>query len=501
MKKILALLLSLLLVLSMLPAGAQEAFETYKSDFSEGCDGWYARGSGSAAVTAQDGALTITGRSADSDAPAKDFRLNPGREYNIILYLKQDDVANAKFFVSIAMTRVGVEATGHMFRGAVKQGAWVKFTGKYVPGEYDSYAIYIETNGFPEVSFSMKDFSIRESEVPYPDNIPSLKEVYSGYFPVGTAITQNETTVAKRMEFMRRQFAIATPGNELKPDSVLDIAACRELAKEDETAVAVHFNAAKPMLDYCFANSVAVHGHTLLWHNQTPEALFHEGYDSDKPYCSREVMIARMENYIKATLEGLEELYPGLIVSFDVVNEAIDDTTGKLRDCNWKKTVGEDYLNLAFGFARKYAREDMVLCYNDYSVPYQPKLNGITALLQSLLADGTVDCMGFQSHYQLNTPNIIQIEQAFKQILALGVKIRISELDITVSAPNDAQYAAQAVRYTQLFELYEKYADNILAVQFWGITDDQSWLNTEYPLIFGANGKPKAAFNALVKDK
>lgn len=498
MKKIVSLVLALMLILSVLPACA-EGFENYKSDFTEGTDGWYARGTGSAKVSVNEGVLTITGRDADWNSPGKDFALNAGREYSIQLYLRQNDVSSARFIVSCAHTKDGTETYENIFKGKVKQDAWVKFTGKYIPDAYDSYTIYIETENAAEISFDIRDFTIKEAAVPYPEDIPSIKEVYASYFPVGTAITQSETRDAKRMNFMARQFAIATPGNELKPDSVLDVAACKKLAETDETAVAVHFDAAKPMLDYCRDNGVAVHGHTLLWHNQTPEALFHEGYDSNKPYCSREVMIARMENYIKATLEGLEELYPGLIVSFDVVNEAIDDNTGKLRDCNWKKTVGEDYLNLAFGFARKYARPGMVLCYNDYSVPYQPKLTGITELLKSLIADGTVDCMGFQSHYQVNTPNIIQIEQAFQQILSLGVKLRVSELDITVTAARDAQFAAQAGRYRQLFDLYMKYADDLLAVQFWGITDDQSWLNTEYPLIFGMNGKPKAAFNTLVK--
>jgi endo-1,4-beta-xylanase len=43
-------------------------------------------------------------------------------------------------------------------------------------------------------------------------------------------------------------------------------------------------------------------------------------------------------------------------------------------------------------------------------------------------------------------------------------------------------------------------------VTFWGVTDADSWLNnwpvrgrTSYPLLFDRNGKPKPAFDAVIR--
>ena len=113
----------------------------------------------------------------------------------------------------------------------------------------------------------------------------------------------------------------------------------------------------------------------LVWHSQTPEAFFHEGYDTTKPLVSREVMLGRLENYIRAVLTETEEKYPGVIVSWDVVNEAIDDGTNWLRaGSNWVKVIGEDFVSKAFEFARKYAAEGVLLYYNDYNTAYPGKL-------------------------------------------------------------------------------------------------------------------------------
>jgi endo-1,4-beta-xylanase len=57
--------------------------------------------------------------------------------------------------------------------------------------------------------------------------------------------------------------------------------------------------------------------------------------------------------------------YQGRIFAWDVVNEAIDDATGKLRDTIWRES-GRDYIQRAFHAARA-ADPDAVLCYNDYN--------------------------------------------------------------------------------------------------------------------------------------
>lgn len=331
-------------------------------------------------------------------------------------------------------------------------------------------------------------------------DLPSLKEIYKDHFLFGSALAGTELMDMGRLLLCRQQFAILTPGNELKPDSVFDQPASRKLIAEtgDETQVAVKLDAAKSFLRFCQASGIPVHGHTLLWHNQTPANFFRLGYNSANELASREIMLGRMENYIKAVMEITEKEYPGLIVSWDVVNEVMSDSVSDIRtDVLWYKTVGPDYIEKAFEFARKYARPGVLLCYNDYSTPNPTKLKGIMKLLATLTKQGNIDCYGFQAHYDTGWPSVSLVESAIRQISALGLKIRVSEMDIKVSSKSDANFNLQAKRYRELMDLFLKYDKDIIAVQIWGVTDDTSWLASDYPLPFAAYGEPKPAFWAL----
>lgn len=482
-------------------APANEGFAPYTSDFSNGTDGWYARSAGTAAVEVKEGALYISGRTATWNSPGRDFDFTPGTNYRVSLMVKQDEVDNAEFILSAAHSRDGSESYENIARVKAKKGEWAVIDASYVPYAYDNYILYVETNG-GNMDFAIKEIFVELNEIRYPEGLASLKEVYAPYFDFGTAVTQSEALDGDRMDFYASQFNIITPGNELKPDSVLDLQACRRLAKEDDTAVAIKLDAARPLLDYCQKNGIKVHGHTLVWHSQTPDTFFRQGYLSRNDYVSRDVMLARLENYIKLVLEETEKEYPGLIVSWDVANEVIADGSSSLRQSNWTKVVGDDFVEKAFEYARKYAREDMILCYNDYSTPYEPKLTGICNLLDDLVEKGTIDCYGFQSHYQVQSgsPSERDIEKAIKRILDKGLKIRISELDIEISQNVAQSHQYQADRYENLLKLYTKYAEDILAVQVWGVCDDLSWKADKYPLLFDRKVQPKPAFYALVEN-
>ncbi|MBR6707195.1 MAG: endo-1,4-beta-xylanase, partial [Clostridia bacterium] len=303
----------------------------------------------------------------------------------------------------------------------------------------------------------------------------------------------------KWMKLARDQFSILTAENEMKPDSVLDIAASIRLMKEtgDETAVAVHFDAAKNLLRFAQQNGIKVHGHVLFWHSQTPEAFFHESYDSKKPYVTREVMLGRMENYVKSVMTYLEENYPGVVVSWDVLNEAIDDGTAWLRNSNWLKVVGDDFPNRAFEYARRYAPEGTLLYYNDYNTAMTGKLKGIVRLLNTLIPDGNIDGYGFQMHHRVGSPTLQQIRTSVDTIAALGLRLRVSELDVGVSNNNETSFKNQAKFYASIMKILNIYSEQVEAVQVWGLTDSMSWRRKEFPLLFDSQGNPKPAFWAV----
>lgn len=499
MKLILTLLAVLALTLNGL-ALAEAPAVGYASDFSKDTDGWYARSAGGAEVSVTpEGALAVTGRSADWNSMGRDFPLAEGESYELRALVRQNEVAEARMVLSVAHSRFGLESYENIAFASARKGEWTELTGSYVAGTFDRFVLYIETLGAATLSYEIKDFTLEGKTLSFGDGIPSLKEAYAPYFPFGTAVTYMETVQPVRMQFYQEQFAILTPGNELKPDSVLDVDKSKKLAEEDDTAVAVHFNAVKPLLDFAQANGIPVHGHTLLWHQQTPEAFFHVGYNTFKPLVTREVMLSRLEHYIAEIMAWTEENYPGVIVSWDVVNEAIEDGKTTLRVSNWTKVVGDDYVLRAFELARKYAPEGVKLYYNDYNTAYEPKQTGIVNLLTALQAEGTVDGYGFQMHHDIRQPGYASIEKAFKRIAAMGLRLRISELDVTVPDTLDTSFEAQAKLYGQIMKLAVSYADQVEAVQVWGVTDDLSWRARQYPLLFNGDATPKPAFYAVLE--
>ena len=508
--------LVLCLLIPMLGACA-EAVTVYISDFSKNEDGWYGRGA-SCAKTA-DGTLRTTGRSSDWNSPGRDFDLVEGGVYEISAEVRQDTMDSVDFMISIAHSVDGAETYENLATGTAKKGEWAALKGTYKAGAFDRSVLYVETvaGAAPTLEYEIRNFVViapdgvpeaKPTEPPMEigaaENLPSLKEIYADKFDFGSAVPQFAFMSPQLKQMMLDQFNILTPENELKPNSVLDVNASKKLVQEsgDETQVAVHLNDATPLLNFAKENGLKVHGHTMLWgknaqEGQTPEAFFHEGYDASKPLVSREVMLGRLENYIRSIFEATEADWPGIIVSWDVLNEAVDDNTHGLRKCIWTRVIGEDYPNRAFEYAKKYAPEGVRLYYNDYSTAYAGKREGIIRLLKNLMEDGTIDGYGFQMHHSVGQPTMEAIRDSVQEIAELGLRLRVSELDVGTGGNSETSFTKQAQKYANIMKLLIKYSDQFDAVEVWGLTDQMSWRSKEFPLLFDGNGNPKPAFWAV----
>jgi endo-1,4-beta-xylanase len=196
------------------------------------------------------------------------------------------------------------------------------------------------------------------------------------------------------------------------------------------------------------------------------------------------------------------------------------------------KIIGEDYIEKAFEYAHE-ADPKAELYYNDYSLENAPKRKGAVELIRKLKAKGIpVRAVGLQGHDNLEWPSVKDQDETIAAFKSVGVKVNITELDITVlprafkqntaevtakaeskaslnpystELPEEVQQAL-AKRYADLFAVFVKNSDAIERVTFWGVTDADSWLNnwpiagrTDYPLLFGRNGKPKPAFDAVIR--
>jgi endo-1,4-beta-xylanase len=343
--------------------------------------------------------------------------------------------------------------------------------------------------------------------------LPSLAEVYKDYFKIGVALCREDLDTQKRKDCITSQFNSMTCGNEMKADFTLDRNAT--IAAGDETCPVVNMDKADVLLDFAKENGLKMRGHTLVWHSQTPRWLFTVGYDNspDAPFVTREVMLARMENYIKQVMDHVNTKYPGLIYAWDVVNEAIDPGEGRadgLRTKNayWYQVVGEDYIEQAFAIARKYAAPEQKLFYNDYNTYEKSKLSAIYNLAKKLKEKNLIDGIGMQSHIQLSYPSLMDYEYAVTKYSELGVEVQVTELDIDTTDNTKETQDKLASRYKRLLlilkSLKESGKANITSVTFWGLTDDRSWLNNDgkpsWPLLFDKDIKPKSAYFGVLQD-
>ncbi|MCR5502365.1 MAG: endo-1,4-beta-xylanase [Lachnospiraceae bacterium] len=334
----------------------------------------------------------------------------------------------------------------------------------------------------------------------------TLKDAYAPYFRIGAAISGRDLHTAAHTKLLTAQFGSFTCENSMKPMFFLDQEENKKDPEKYDLSPALTFEKAVPYLEFASASGIAMRGHTLVWHNQTPKWFFHKGYNEMKPLADRDTMLKRMESYIRGVLEFTKEKYPGVIYAWDVVNEAVDE--GAVRKSLWTKTVGEDYVLKAFEFARKYADPDTALFYNDYETAEEWKRDFIIKeILKPLIAKNLVDGMGMQSHLLMDHPTPEAYRTALEMYGALGLEIHVTELDMHNADPSKESMKALADRYRQFFEILldakKSGKANVTSVTFWNLLDEESWLTgfrreTSYPLLFRGRCEAKEAYYAVL---
>lgn len=348
---------------------------------------------------------------------------------------------------------------------------------------------------------------------------PSLKEVFADDFLIGTALSADQV-LGKQPEALKlvaEQFNSITPENLLKWEKVHP-----EPDRYD-------FAAADKFVQFGEQHGMFIVGHTLVWHNQTPQWVFED--ENGEPL-DREALLERMRDHIH-TVVGR---YKGRIHAWDVVNEAIDvdrrdDRKARWRETSWRKIIGPDYIEKAFEYAHE-ADPDAELYYNDYDEWKIGKREYFEDLVHDLRSKGLrIDGIGLQGHWGLDYPTVTEMEFMFRDLEKLDVELMITELDVNV-LPNPFRNVGADVRarmrerpefnpypdglpqraqreltrrYEMLFRMFHDHRMSIGRVTFWGVNDGQSWLNNwpmrgrvNHPLLFDRKFQPKPALEAVV---
>ena len=333
--------------------------------------------------------------------------------------------------------------------------------------------------------------------------LPSLKEIYAEDFYVGTAVSPYQLAEPDCISLIKEQFNSMTCENEMKPDSLLDKQTTLSDIEKYRECPAVHFDKCKDQLEFAKENGIKMRGHTLVWYSQTPEWLFYKDYDTSGELADRELMLKRMENYIKSVFEWADSEYPGLFYAWDVVNEAAADQGKAMRDCLWLQTIGDDYIEKAFEYARKYQPAGVKLYYNDYNAFQLNKQLEIIDFLRPVAEAGNIDGVGMQSHIGTwcNTDSYGEALRRYNT--ELGVEISITELDI--SKDNSEDWQKTQGDYAQKFmeKILQLKSEGVPITSFtvWGLKDTMSWKSNESPLFFDGKMNAKPSFYGLVAAK
>ena len=377
----------------------------------------------------------------------------------------------------------------------------------------------------PQTFFLVSFFLFSISAVSQKNNSPSpatLKEAYKDAFRMGVAVNPAITSGRDKaaQEIVMKQFNTITVENVMKAGLI------------NPQPGVFNYGPADEFVEFGKKNNMFIIGHTLVWHNQTPDWFFKNA--DGKPNSPQE-QIERMRQHIQ-TVAGR---YAGKVDAWDVVNEVIDND-GSYRPTTWVKGVGhgDTLVKYAFKFTSEYA-PNTELYYNDFNAWRPAKRDGIVRMVRMLQQQGIrIDGIGMQGHWGLNYPKKEYIEAAIDSFASLRVKVMITELDVDVlpltkegqiigqgmSDPQfqleefkefldpyrnglpDSMQSVLAKRYEELFEIFYRKRDKIDRVTLWGVHDSMSWKNgypipgrTNYPLLWDRNYKSKPAFDAVIR--
>ncbi|MCP1184540.1 endo-1,4-beta-xylanase [Paenibacillus sp. 1781tsa1] len=506
--------LVLLLVLTTLPFAnvshaANEVTGTeagqFSTNFEDGTlQGWTARiGTENLTVTEKEAhegksSMLVTNRERSYHGPMFSMKelLQRNQLYVITAYVKlTQEPATDQTLQLTAYKKTNAESwnsIGSVEIAKAQWNTWHKVTGTFQysddPAELKLFieTPYISEDSVDTLSFYVDDVSFVQSEQPkIEEDILSLKDLYKDDFPIGAAAYRWQLDGAYG-QLLSKHFNSLTATYEMKPRYISPSEGVYE------------FEAADQYVKFAEEHHMGVRGHALLWHIDAAEWMLKDA--QGKP-ASRELLLARIKDYVETVMTR----YKGKIDAWDVVNEAIADSNGDasgLRKSPFYELIGPDYIEKTYEFARA-ADPDAKLYYNEYFTEVPEKREHMYQLVKRLKEKGLIDGVGLQSHYNLASPPVEEIEKTINLFAGLGLDIQITELDVDSGIPFGEEMPVevavqQAYRYKELMDLYQKHKDQISSVTLWGLQDERSYNNQA--MLFDSELKAKKAYWGLVDE-
>lgn len=272
-----------------------------------------------------------------------------------------------------------------------------------------------------------------------------------------------------------------------------------------------NFEPADALVGFAQSNGLKMRGHTVIWHHPR----WFPDWVNNLTFPSAAEAEAMLSDYITRVASRAHPF----IHEWDVINEAVDDKTGELRETSFSRAMG-GALNVIEYCFRKTAEVSprTRLAYNDYMSWETGNENhraGVLRLLEGLLKRGApITVFGMQSHSNFDMPNEFtpDKQKAWRQFCdeaaGLGLQFSLTEFDV-----NDTRLGPDAALRDGLIASFTKdYLDIMLSypqtkeLLMWGLVDKYSWLQgflprtdgvEKRPTLFDSNYKPKLMREAV----
>lgn len=279
----------------------------------------------------------------------------------------------------------------------------------------------------------------------------------------GAAIAAHKLDDSTYSTIANREFSMITAENEMKIDAT------------EPSQGQFSYTDGDRIVSWALSNGKQVRGHTLAWHSQQPGWM-----QAMSGTALRDAMLDHVTQ--------VATHYKGKIYAWDVVNEAFaDGSSGARRDSNLQRT-GDDWIEASFRAARA-ADPAAKLCYNDYNTDdwSHAKTQAVYTMVKDFKDRGVpIDCVGFQSHFNSQSPVPSDYQTTLQSFADLGVDVQITELDIEGSGTSQAQQYQHVVQACQA-------VDRCTGISVWGVRDTDSWRASGTPLLFDGDGTKNAA--------
>jgi len=249
-----------------------------------------------------------------------------------------------------------------------------------------------------------------------------------------------------------------------------------------------NFGPGDKLVDFAKTHKMAIRGHNLYWAKDqyTPKWVLNMDFGANPK--------AMAEKFLRDYIGHVCDHYGNQLTSWDVVNEAIDEKTGEIRDNLMYRILGMDYFRICYETAREHLPH-MQLVYNDYMSWGEHNglhRKGVLGLLRWFRDKQIpINALGIQGHLgtvqgqgqQLSgggdaLPQYDEWQAFLKAADTMGYEMLITEFDI-----NDRKVVGDiATRDQKVAETAKTFLDMTLDfkslkdVLCWGLDDKHSWL-------------------------